>query len=72
VALGATALNTLMGRSVGLKKERGHILPTASGLPILVTIYPSYLLRIRDQDDHDSERQRFISDLKSVGGHLNA
>lgn len=72
VALGATALSTLMSRSVGLTKERGHILPTASGVPILVTIHPSYLLRIRDHDDRDSERQRFISDLKSIRGHLNA
>jgi DNA polymerase len=61
-----------MGRSVGLTKERGHILPTASGLPILVTIHPSYLLRIRDHDDRDSERRRFISDLTSIGGYPNA
>ncbi len=72
VALGATALYTLMGRSVGLTKERGHVLPAASGTPILVTIHPSYLLRIRDHDDRESERQRFISDLKSIGDHLNA
>lgn len=72
VALGATALYTLMGRSVGLTKERGHVLPAASGTPILVTIHPSYLLRIRDHDDRESEQQRFISDLKSIGDHLNA
>ena len=72
VALGAPALYTLMGRSVGLTKERGHVLPAASGTPILVTIHPSYLLRIRDHDDRESERQRFISDLKSIGDHLNA
>ncbi|KAA0687963.1 uracil-DNA glycosylase [Neorhizobium sp. P12A] len=72
VALGATALYALMGRSVGLTKERGHILPAASGTPILVTIHPSYLLRIRDHDDRESERRRFISDLKSIGDHLNA
>ncbi len=71
-ALGATALYALMGRSIGLTKERGHILPTASGSPIRVTVHPSYLLCIRDHDDRDSERRRFISDLKSFGGHLNA
>nr|WP_245488393.1 UdgX family uracil-DNA binding protein [Rhizobium ruizarguesonis] len=72
VALGATALYTLMGRSVGLTKERGHILAAANGKPILVTIHPSYLLRIRDHDDRTKERQRFISDLKSIGDQLNA
>lgn len=72
VALGATALYALMGRSVGLTKERGHVLPAASGTPVLVTIHPSYLLRIRDHHDRESQRQRFISDLKSIGDHLNA
>jgi DNA polymerase len=72
VALGATALYALMGRSGGLTRERGHVLPAATGTPILVTIHPSYLLRIRDHDDRESERQRFISDLKSIGDHLNA
>ncbi|TAV64649.1 uracil-DNA glycosylase [Rhizobium leguminosarum] len=72
VALGATALYSLMGRSVGLTKERGHILQAANGTPVLVTIHPSYLLRIRDHDDRDSERQRFVNELKSIGQRLNA
>jgi DNA polymerase len=71
VALGATALYSLMGRSVGLTKERGHILQAANGTPVLVTIHPSYLLRIRDHDDRDSERQRFVNELKSIGERLN-
>jgi DNA polymerase len=53
-ALGATAAYVLMGRSVGLKKERGHVLQAANIIQILVTIHPSYLLRIRDHDDHES------------------
>jgi uracil-DNA glycosylase len=43
-----------------------------SGTPVLVTFHPSYLLRIRDHDDRERERRRFISDLKSIGDHLNA
>jgi uracil-DNA glycosylase family protein len=71
VALGATALYTLMGRTVGLTKERGHVLPAANGMQILVTIHPSYLLRIRDHDDRDSERQRFVDDLQVIHQHLH-
>jgi DNA polymerase len=63
VALGATALYALMGRSVGLTKERGNILKTASELPLLVTIHSSYLLRIRDHAQRQSERARFVKDL---------
>jgi uracil-DNA glycosylase family protein len=71
VALGATALYTLMGRTVGLTKERGHVLPAANGMQILVTIHPSYLLRIRNHDDRDRERQRFVDDLRVIHQHLH-
>jgi uracil-DNA glycosylase len=72
VALGATALYALMGRSVGLTKERGHVLQAANGLLILVTIHPSYLFRIRDHADRESERRRFVGDLKSIRHYLDA
>jgi uracil-DNA glycosylase len=38
---------------------------------VLVTIHPSYLLRIRDHDDRESERRRFIGDLESIRHHLD-
>lgn len=72
VALGATALYSLMGRSVGLTKERAHILKTASATPLLVTIHPSYILRIRDYDDRVEERRRFVDDLLLAKDYLAA
>jgi uracil-DNA glycosylase family protein len=71
VALGATALYTLMGRSVRLTKERGNVLRAPNDVPLLVTIHPSFLLRIRDHEDRNRERARFVSDLRSIHGHLN-
>ncbi|TCL66298.1 UdgX family uracil-DNA binding protein [Rhizobium sp. BK251] len=71
VALGATALYSLMGRAVSLTNERGRVLQTANGMPLLVTIHPSYLLRIRDPDDRDRERRRFVADLRIISSHLN-
>ncbi|MBW9115619.1 UdgX family uracil-DNA binding protein [Rhizobium cauense] len=66
VALGATALYALMGRGVGLTKERGKVLDSVVGLPVLVTIHPSYLLRIRDSSDREKERSRFVEDLQQA------
>ncbi|RWY67618.1 UdgX family uracil-DNA binding protein [Rhizobium sp. WSM1325] len=71
VALGATALYTLMGRSVGLTKERSHILQAANATPLLVTIHPSYLLRIRDHDDRANEQRRFVDDLRLIHDYLS-
>jgi len=70
VALGATALYALMGRSVGLTRERGQILVTSSHVPILVTVHPSYLLRIRNHDDRDSEHLNFVADLRLISRYL--
>lgn len=70
VALGATALYSLMGRSVGLTKRRGEVLETVTGTPLLVTIHPSYLLRIRSRGDAAEARRHFISDLEQVKSYL--
>jgi DNA polymerase len=70
VALGATALYALMGRSVGLTKEQGHVLQAINGTHILVTIHPSYLLRIRDHADRESERRRFVGELRGIDHYL--
>ncbi|MGO4440945.1 UdgX family uracil-DNA binding protein [Rhizobium sp. RAF56] len=66
VALGATALQSLLGSSIGLKKERGRTLDSPSGLPVLITIHPSYLLRIRDREEAQLNKRLFIEDLKQI------
>ncbi|PDV84993.1 uracil-DNA glycosylase [Rhizobium sp. H4] len=63
VALGATALYALLGPKVKLTPERGHILQPANRPPVLVTIHPSYLLRIRDEVEQGRQRRAFVSDL---------
>ncbi len=60
VTLGASARYALLGPRVKLTPERGHILYPANRPPVLVTIHPSYLLRIRDKED---QRRDFVSDL---------
>jgi DNA polymerase len=70
VALGATAARSLFGRSVTVGKLRGrpHSLP--DGGLAFVTVHPSLLLRIRDDNDKQREYQKFVADLRLVAGHL--
>lgn len=63
VALGASALYTLLGPKAKLTPERGHILQEPHRPPVLVTIHPSYLLRIRDEAERLRQRRDFVSDL---------
>lgn len=72
VALGATALYALLGPRVKLTPERGHILRPSGHAPILVTIHPSYLLRIRDETDARRNRAEFVADLRNASSFQSA
>jgi DNA polymerase len=71
VALGATAARSLMGRPVTLAKLRGAPVAAPDGSRVIVTIHPSYLLRIRDAEDKAREYAGFLGDLK-LGARLLA
>ena len=64
VALGATAARSLFGRPVTLTKLRGRMLELPDGAAILVTIHPSFLLRIQDAADKKREYAGFVADLR--------
>jgi DNA polymerase len=64
VALGATAAYSLLGRTVTIARMRGEVQSLADETPLLVTVHPSYLLRIEDAADKAAEYRRFVADLK--------
>jgi DNA polymerase len=66
VALGATAARALVGRTVTLARWRGRITELRPGLPGLVTIHPSFLLRVPDADARAREYKRFVADLRLI------
>jgi uracil-DNA glycosylase family protein len=67
VALGATAARSLSGRPMPIERSRGELLPLGSdGARMLVTVHPSYLLRLRETEDRDREYARFVDDLRLV------
>ena len=66
IALGATAARSLMGRSATITSLRGRKLQLADGLPLSVTIHPSFLLRLRDEADKRREYGRFVADLAAA------
>jgi len=64
VALGATAARSLLGRAVTITKVRGRALHLPVGTAAIVTIHPSFLLRIEDHEDKEREYRNFVSDLR--------
>jgi len=66
VALGATAARSLFGKIMAIGKNRGvpHQLP--DGSEAWITVHPSFLLRIPEEDRRLEERERFVADLARI------
>jgi DNA polymerase len=66
VALGASAVRSLLGRPMTIGKIRGRVLEMPDGARMVATIHPSYLLRIQDDRDKQAQYRAFIRDLKAA------
>jgi uracil-DNA glycosylase family 4 len=66
VALGATAAHELTGRATAVQSNRGSVLTADNGLRVFMTIHPSALLRLQDEEDRRSGYQSFVNDLRSI------
>lgn len=67
VALGATAARALLGRAVPITANRGKLHDYSSGVSLLITVHPSFLLRV-PEESKDREYEHFIRDLKLARG----
>lgn len=64
VALGATAGHSLFGRAITISRMRGAAHQLADGSECWVTVHPSFLLRV--QDNQEAEYARFVEDLARI------
>jgi uracil-DNA glycosylase len=64
VAMGATAAQSVFGKITPINKNRGRLIDLEDGTRALVTVHPSYLLRLPDADARAEEYRRFLHDLK--------
>jgi uracil-DNA glycosylase len=70
VALGATAAQSVFGKITTINKNRGHVVDLDDGTRAMVTVHPSYLLRMPDQTAKAQEYKRFVADLKLAAGTI--
>jgi len=70
VAMGATAAQSVFGKVTPINKARGRLIGLDDGTMALVTVHPSYLLRLPDADAKAREYQRFVDDLKLAAALL--
>jgi DNA polymerase len=70
VAMGATSAQCVFGKIMPINKNRGLLIYLEDGIKALVTVHPSYLLRLPDEAARAREYQRFVGDLKIAAALL--
>jgi uracil-DNA glycosylase len=66
VTLGATAAKALLGSSFRLTQHRGELLESELAPVVAATIHPSAIVRDRDPESREAERNALASDLRTV------
>jgi DNA polymerase len=66
VCLGATASQSLLGRTFRLTKHRGEIVSDDGQRAIMATIHPSAIIRQPDDASRHQAYQEFVADLKKA------
>jgi len=66
VALGATAARALTGKTVTISRARENPLTLDDGGECWITVHPSFLLRIPEEDRRKAEKKLFLRDLKRI------
>jgi probable DNA metabolism protein len=72
VAMGATAAQSVFGRTTPINKTRGRLIDLEDGARALVTVHPSYLLRLPNAEAKALEYRRFVEDLRIAAELMTA
>jgi len=68
VALGATAARALTRKALSINANRGRIVELPDQRRGVITVHPSYLLRLLDDRDKAREFDRLVKDLRFAAG----
>lgn len=66
VCLGATAAQSLLGRTFKVTQRRGELIRSELAPFVLATVHPSSILRAPDEQSRHEEYARFVDDLRQV------
>jgi len=66
VALGATAVRSLLGPGARVLRDRGQVLSSPDGVDVLVTVHPSSILRAPDDVARREAYDAFVADLRAA------
>jgi uracil-DNA glycosylase len=71
VCLGATATRAMLGSKVKVLRDRGTLIDSELAPIVGVTVHPSSILRIREEDERRIARHQLAEDLAFIAGRMN-
>jgi DNA polymerase len=71
VCLGATAAQSLLGRSFKVTQHRGEFVESSLAPYVMATVHPSSILRAPDDDSRHREMKHFIQDLVKLAAIMS-
>ncbi len=72
VALGATAVRALTGKTLTISRNRSQLIDYIGSSKLLITVHPSYLLRLPDGAGQKVEFEKLVRDLECAHDALSA
>ena len=69
VLMGATAAQSVLGPAFRVSKDRGRVMGSPFGVPVLATVHPSSILRATDAESREAALVGFIDDLRVAARH---
>jgi len=64
VAMGTSAVRGIYGKMLTIAQARGRLIALPDGAQMIVTVHPSFLLRIPEPADRHEQHRLFVRDLK--------
>lgn len=64
VAMGTSAVRGIYGKMLTITQARGRLIALPDGAQMIVTVHPSFLLRIPEPADRREQYRLFVRDLK--------
>lgn len=70
VALGATATRGVLRKTMTVGANRGRLIPLGDNRDTVITVHPSYILRLREEADKKHQFGLFVRDLRFAAENL--
>jgi DNA polymerase len=71
VCMGATAAKALLGSKVKVTKDRRSLIESELAPLVGVTVHPSSILRVRDDEERKAAREELVADLAFMAREMD-